>query len=645
MPRLQRFNVKAMLVNPDLRRKLIVEGTRAAQAREGVEVSVKEAESSYYVVTEAERAAFFSLIPFRTDAGENDGRHVEFVKTLHDFHSATRVDVALRDFGTIDDAPLSYSRLALVGPIFRKYAALFPAKGETKIGHQTFNDERFVRHWWEVRADERGPNRKWVPFAKGGKFSRFYSDVYLVVRWDTEAHTVYATRKSNFNVLLTSSASDYLHREGLTWPRRTNKGFNIRRMPPGCVFGDKGPALFPSRQTTQWYLSGILNSALAEFLMGTLTSYSWESGVVQKLPIPPGKEDRRISAASEILHDKKRDWDSGNEISTNFQSPWVLQTEAKGNYQGFSAALTFALEEETSLDAELRTIYSQLNDSVYQLYEVNTTLRGKMENAIGPRPPEIIWPQMEGKSVEQKRLEHVNRLLTYLMKRLVEADNDGLVCLQAVAQERPLLDRLREELHRSFPQQDPSILETEVVNELKKKVKGYRRAETLNEWLNDAFFEIHANLYQQRPLLWHLASSQTRSVPAFSVVVHAHKFDGDALAKLRSVHIRDRLAILRREAGQARQDNREEDRLEFLAAIEEVEAFDANLKLLQEGAHTGPEGGDRDYRILTPWKAESDRPQGWNPDLDDGIKVNIAPLARTGLLRIKGRFGEKDVED
>jgi len=30
---------------------------------------------------------------------------------------------------------------------------------------------------------------------------------------------------------------------------------------------------------------------------------------------------------------------------------------------------------------------------------------------------------------------------------------------------------------------------------------------------------------------------------------------------------------------------------------------------------------------------------------DDGIKVNIAPLARTGLLRIKGRLGEKNPEN
>lgn len=645
MPRLKRFNVKAMLASPDLRRKLIVDGTRAAQAREGVDVSTKEAENSYYVVTEAERAAFFNLIPFRGQSGENDGRHIEFINTLANLASTTRSDVAHRDFDAIDDAPLAYDKIGLLGHMFRDYPSLSPAYCDAKQGLISTESERFVRLWWEPSISS---PRRWVSYAKGGDFSRFYSDIALRFDWTDNGAEIKAIAKERYgSASRTIKCEEYYFRPGITWVEKTIKGMNARVLPEGAIFNVAGPSAFPHNRNDTNYLLGLLNSTLCQAFLNCFATRSWGVEYVGRVPTPKpvGEASKVISDISRQLHLAKQEWDSGNEICTHFDRPWILKTAMSDKSSRLSTALDGVMAREAALDDQLGSSYAELNDAVYRLYGVNEVLRSKIEAAIGPRPPEIVWPQMEGKSVEQKRLEHVNRLLTYLMKRLVEADNDGLVCLQAVAQERPLLDRLREELHRSFPQQDPSILETEVVNELKKKVKGYRRAETLNEWLNDAFFEIHANLYQQRPLLWHLASSQTRSVPAFSVVVHAHKFDGDALAKLRSVHIRDRLAILRREAGQARQDKREEDRLEFLAAIEEVEAFDAKLKLLQEGAHTGPEGGDRDYRILTPWKAESDRPQGWNPDLDDGIKVNIAPLARTGLLRIKGRFGEKDVED
>ncbi|MGD1097997.1 MAG: hypothetical protein ABSB35_39170 [Bryobacteraceae bacterium] len=308
-------------------------------------------------------------------------------------------------------------------------------------------------------------------------------------------------------------------------------------------------------------------------------------------------------------------------------------------------SLDAILAREDALTAELVDLYHRLNDAAYRLYCVNDVLRARIEPAIGERPPEVIWPQMEGKTTEQKRMEHVCRLLSYAVKCVLEEDDDGLVSLQSVAQEESLLARVRAKLASFFPEQDPHTLEIEVVNELKKRVKGYARAESLQEWLTDRFFDFHCDLYQQRPILWNLASSQDSADPAFSVIVHYHRFDHDLLAKLRSVYVRDRMMTLRREAAQADKDGREDERLQFLAALEEIEAFDRKLARLHEGHHTGAEGGEDDYRILTPWKEPEDRPKGWRPDLDDGVKVNIAPLARTGLLRIKNKFGAKDLED
>ena len=346
-----------------------------------------------------------------------------------------------------------------------------------------------------------------------------------------------------------------------------------------------------------------------------------------------------------MLYNMKSTWDTGNETCTRFDKPWILQLANNNRSQALSLALDSVLEKEVEVDKKLESTYAELNTVVYLLYGVTDKLRGKIETVIGKRPPEIVWPQMENKDRDQKRREHVDRLLCYLVKRIVEADEDGLVCFESVAHEPPMLARLRKELSACFPQQDPSTLETEVVNELKKKTKGYRRAETLTEWLQDAFFDTHSSLYQQRPLIWHLASNQVRRVPAIGVLVHAHHFDADALAKLRSVYVKDRITVLRREAAQAGQDGKADLRLDLLALAEEVEAYDAKLALLQEGAHTGSEGGGRDYRVLTPWKTPETRPQGWHPDVDDGIKVNLAPLARTDLLRRRLKVGEAKDED
>jgi len=635
MPRLKRFDVKKLLENPDLRRRLVVSSTIATQAREGIDVTKEEAENSYYVVTEGERAAFFGLAKFRTAAGENDERHIELIKSLGNSNPDVRIEVGLSDFRVIESSPLAYDKLGLLGHLFRDYPSLDPSTASAVQGLATADDSRFVRCWWETQ------NSKWIAFAKGGDFSRFYSDIYLKVDWKDTGAAIRSFQKAFIR------NEDRYFNFGLTWPRRTQRGFSVRILPSGCIFGDKGPAIFPISASNAFSLLGILNSRLSELSLQSLISFgSWEVGAVKRLPIPSHLEaNQDIAPLAERLYETKKDWDTGNEICTRFDRPWVLQTVITGDAVTLSGALDAVLDHEAALDAELKSTYAQLNDAVYRLYGVNDKLKAKLEAAIGQRPPEIVWPQMEGKDREQKRREHVDRLLLHLVKRVIEADEDGLVCFEPVAHEKPLLERLRKELHACFPQQDPTALETEVHNELKKKTKGYRRAESLTEWLQDAFFDTHASLYQQRPLIWHLASNQVRRIPAFGILVHSHKFNADALAKLRGTHLRDRLAILRREAGQSSQDGREDDRLEALAAIEELEAYDAKLKHLQDGHHTGPEGGDRDYRILTPWKSPSERPQGWNPDLDDGIKVNLAPLARTNLLRRKMRLAEVEKDD
>ena len=58
----KRVNVKAILADADLRRKLMVSTIQATQAREGIETSPAQADRAYYVVTEAERAAFEALV-------------------------------------------------------------------------------------------------------------------------------------------------------------------------------------------------------------------------------------------------------------------------------------------------------------------------------------------------------------------------------------------------------------------------------------------------------------------------------------------------------------------------------------------------------------------------------------------------------
>ena len=299
-----------------------------------------------------------------------------------------------------------------------------------------------------------------------------------------------------------------------------------------------------------------------------------------------------------------------------------------------TARLDCLARHESAEEDRIQKLYAELNDKVYKLYSIPDGTRAIIEAKLGDRPPEVLWPQMEGKSPEQKRIDHVFRFLSYVVKRVVEADEDGIVPFAPVAGEASLTDRVHRQLEDMFPALDIGHVEAEIANELGKNVKGYRRSRGIAEWLENAFFQFHCSLYKSRPMFWHIASSQGTSRCAFGALVHYHLFDKNRMAQLRGQYLREAIETFRREAALADKAGRTDVRQDWQARLEEAQELDRRLQRVQEGYHDGPEGSDTDYRILTPWKVPEDRPRGWDPDLDDGVKVNIGPLQRAGVLRV-----------
>ncbi|MYF79710.1 MAG: hypothetical protein F4180_07645 [Chloroflexi bacterium] len=624
----KRFNIKTILADPDLRRNLMVSTIQAIQAREGINTTNEQADRAYYIVTEVERVTFFELEPFRgAKRGEHDTRHEMFVSTLRGETNRVRHDVAWRDFSVIDGSPLAYERLALISHIFRDTNSLEHSTAVATSGLMTVEVERIMRRHWEIPRSQQSFLAGWSPLAKGGEFSRFYRDIDLLVDLGPKTLPLLEANGCLRNRALYG-------RPGLTWVPRTQRGFNVQRLPPGAVFGKKGPIILPKLDADTWWLLAILNSYVVEFLLQALMSFgSYEVGVVRKLPIPQPKQDvaDRLSSLAMSIHDAKREWDRGNELSTSFERPWVLWTS---DAQSFSGALDSVLALDIAAGDHIQTIYKDLNTESYQLYGVSNATRILIERSLGDRPPEVIWPQMEGKSNEQKRMEHVWRLLSYTVKRVVEMDEDGIVPFAPLSGESSLLDRVHDEIATLFPEQDVNLIEVEITNELKRKVKGYKRTSSIGEWLDNIYFDYHASLYKKRPIIWHIASSQGSLCSAFGALCHYHKFDANRMAKLRAGYLRDAIEAFQREAALADKEHRAEDRIEWQAKLEEAQALDRKLQAVQEGYHEGAEGSDRDYRILTPWKSSEDRPQGWVPDIDDGVKVNIEPLQKASVLRI-----------
>lgn len=639
MDRKRRVDLRGILAKPDLRRALMVPTLQATQAREGIVTTREQAERAYYVVTEAEHAAFLALRPFAKGAA--DLRESAFVRALERSvvdGRGVRYDVARRDFGVLEGSPLAYAQVRVLAPVFRDSPRLDPAWADVRGGMNPTESDRFVRHWWEP---SKASEKRWVRYSKGGDFARFYSDLDLVFDWtrDGSEFRAIVRRKYGAESRFVKSPEFYFRR-GLAWTEKSSLGLSVRILEEGAIFSVAGPAAFPKQAADEWYLLGVLNSSLIGYVAWALSGRSYGASYIAALPIAPPVQSRaRIAVLAKDLFRLKSSWDMGNELSTRFEAPWSLRKDLVKPCMTIAARLDRLSEHESAEESRIQKLYSELNDEVYKLYGIPGATRAIIEETLGDRPPEVLWPQLQGKTVEQKRMEHVFRLLSYVVKRVVEADEAGIVPFAPVAGEPSLTERVHRELQALLPELNIGLVEVEVANELKRNIKGYRRTGGIAEWVANAFFEFHCALYKSRPTIWHVASSLSPSPCAFGVLVDYHRFDKNRMAQLRGQYLRDAIETFRREAAIADKAGKIDTRQDWQARLEEAQELDRRLQSVQEGRHHGPDGGERDYRILTPWKAPETRPKGWVPDLDDGVKVNIEPLQKAGVLRVAGVVG------
>lgn len=148
-------------------------------------------------------------------------------------------EVAPEAFDAVPGKPFAYWVSEAVRETFRRLRP-FEGDGRTvRVGLQTGDDFRFVRAWWEVSGQwSVVSGQRWFPFAKGGAYSPFYADVYLMVNWADGGYEL-----NTFSGSVIRNPDFYL-RPGLTWPLRAHR-FSPQAMPAGCIFSVRGYCAFP----------------------------------------------------------------------------------------------------------------------------------------------------------------------------------------------------------------------------------------------------------------------------------------------------------------------------------------------------------------------------------------------------------------
>lgn len=195
-------------------------------------------------------------------------------------------------------------------------------------------------------------------------------------------------------------------------------------------------------------------------------------------------------------------------------------------------------------------------------------------------------------------------------------DDDGIVCLPAVRGENAADQRLEALLQAAYGEAWTTPLKNRLLETVGSK--------SLSLWLRDKYFQQHCRMFQNRPFIWHVWDGLN---DGFSALVNYHKLDKAGLERLIYTYLGD--WIRTQQAGLAAGEDGAQERL---AAAETLKA---ELEAILEGK--------KPYDIFVRWKPLAEQPIGWNPDLNDGVRLNIRPfmLARdlgrkdAGILRFK----------
>lgn len=530
---------------------------------------------------------------------------------------------------------------------------------------------RFFRFWWEIDEADMSSNysldgKKWVGYVKGGPFKKWYGNLWLVVNWFNDGEEI-----KNHPSLNMRNPDTYF-KPGIACSLLSSKGTSFRSQPSNYIYDSTTRSIFLEEKANydlEVYLS-LLNSNLISYILNCLNAtVATNSGDIHRVPIVKFTKEQQtilkrltINAISiqkhinsyniyekdfsnsplrydesRILKDRMKNFLNHE----NFEIANMMLIEALMNdifiktydlnesdiklvqsYKGIpigslpvslEAKSAFLVDFENSVIEVLEHIQNlniitfdeqqirEIKEGFATLYQSNNDLE---EFCIRHQvnPINVWYWFKEANIVPQARAADIAlEFLADTIRTILQEDNDGIIPLVGLPGEEALSERLEEHcLQNGFTSAQFMQLD-------------WLLGRPLNEYLEHQFFNQlsnHLNLFMylpKTPFIWHLSSGEHQGFEAYTLI---YKWNRDSLFKLKSQYLTHRVNNLEYREIQLKdvvtaqaQNEKEKIRLQ----IQEIKRFEAKIdELIAEG---------------------------YDPQLDDGVGKNIAPLQKKGLLR------------
>lgn len=555
------------------------------------------------------------------------------------------------NFSKIPGAPVAYWVSDSMRSVFSKGVQLNTVASVFE-GLKTRDKDRFLRYWFEVCS------ARWLHYAKGGAFRRWYGNGEYVVDWGTDGTDIRNFKKSS------GANFQYYFSPAVTYSAMTSKKFSGRFI-DNQLFGGGGGGITNSQLT--YYILAFVNSVVYDKLLNLLSStMNFEVGQIGSQPLIVDEAQKELieNTARDNITISQQDWDSF-ETSWDFKEhPLIRWSRCLGDATSIGATIQYYYGRRMPVSCPLELCYllwqGECNKRFEELKSNEEELNRIFIDIYGLQ--DELTPDVDDKDVTVRKADlsrDIRSLISYAVGCMVgrySIYKKGLMFAGGDWSEEPFLQAPWDDAGMQYVQAEGNMARMMDLNPQKVVMpdedgilpitddeyfyddivtlfvnwvrivygeatleenlkfisdalggKGSPREVIRNYFLND-FYKDHLKIYQKRPIYWLFDSGKKNG---FKALVYMHRYQPDTIARVRTDYVHEMQSRYRTAIADVEQrlnDASTSERVKLTKRLTVLQAQAEELRLYEEKIH---HLADQMIAI----------------DLDDGVKVNYAKFA------------------
>jgi type II restriction/modification system DNA methylase subunit YeeA len=479
-------------------------------------------------------------------------------KRLVDFAGEAEKEAAFADetntyfaqqenFAKIPGMPVAYW-------VSKKFLSIFNSRllfedtisdGQNKTG----NNAKFVRDFWEVNKESVGINKKWLFYAKGGGFRKWYGNLIDVIDWSPETREFYHKDK------ICRIIPEYLwYKKGITWCLITSNLPSFRVLPENATFDVGGSSVFFKDDSTIPFTLGLLNSQIffniAKIFNPTL---NFQVKDIRSTPVIFPSDNSQLAAVNSLVEQNislsKADWDSF-ETSWDFAKNPLLSVnvdykEAADNSILISDCYAKWKKDCSEHFATLKSNEEELNRIFIEIYGLQDELTPEVQDKdvtvrLADRTRDIksfisyaVGCMFGRYSLSKEGLAYAGGDMDMNNYKYFIPDADNVI---PVTDEEYFSDDIvtrfvefvRQVYGESTLEENLRFIAESLTN------KGDTPKEVIRTYFLNDFYKDHCKTYQKRPIYWMFDSGKENG---FKALIYMHRYDNQTLARVRTDYL------------------------------------------------------------------------------------------------------------